>query len=76
MAKDMLVGWDIEWRREVLSLGKGDIIFGGSICDRVLWRISERRSFPHILERNANFLGVDEDEEGTIPCHGNFEGEV
>ena len=51
----------------------GDIMFGGNCGDRVLQRITERRSFPLILERNAKNMGRDKSGEEKILCHGNLE---
>ena len=36
-------------------------MFCGICGDRVLWSIAEKIIYTHILERNANILGVDED---------------
>ena len=38
-----------------------DILFGGSQGDRVLPRITWKRSYPRIYEWNYKFLGGDED---------------
>ena len=52
------------------DLERGDILFDGISGDRVLRRILGRRKFPHLFERNAEMLGVDQAEEGTLPFHG------
>ena len=49
-------------------------MFGGSCDDRVVERISGRRSFSRIFESNPKILGGYEAEEITIACRGNFEG--
>ena len=51
-------------------------MFGHSRGDRVLQIITGRRILTYIHERNYKMLGVDEDEDRKIPCHGNFEGTV
>ena len=51
-------------------------MFDGSRGERVLQRIEERTSFPHIHERNSKNLVGEEDEERKIPRHGNFEATV
>ena len=55
---------------------KGDIMFGGRCGDIVMRRIAGRRSFLHILERNADIVGGDKDEGITIIFHGNYERTV
>ena len=49
---------------------------GGNCGDRVLRRIVGKRIFPQIHERNSKNLRGDMNEEGKIPCHGNFEGTI
>ena len=49
-------------------------MFGGSSGDRILRRITGRRSFPHLYKRNVEILVGNEAEEGTVPFHDNFKG--
>ena len=51
-------------------------MFGGRCGGIVMQRIAGRRSFPHILERNADIVGGDKDEGIKIIFHGNYERTV
>ena len=55
-------------------------MFGGRRGDRFLQRITGRRSFTHIHERNTKSLGGDESEERKshvmVNLKGQFKGET
>ena len=51
-------------------------MFGGRCGDIFMRRIAGRRSFLHILERNADIVGGDKDEGIKIIFHGNYERTV
>ena len=51
---------------------EGGGVPGGHSCDIFFWVPKRRGGVSHLIGSHSGFLGIDKDENKTVPCYGDF----